>query len=80
MVQLHFSFAADSDHNRLDIITAETSMRLASLINDTYAKCVKRWGGCPTCFLVQLSAGLEADGWEILQELSSDNCGHRHGR
>lgn len=78
-VTLHFSFAADPDGNRLDIITAETTMRLASLINSLYLKCTREWGACPTCFLVQLSAALEADGWEILQELSSDRCGHKHG-
>lgn len=69
-ITAHFSpdSSLDASH-ALNIVTAETAMRLAKAINDVYYHCVKNDGGCPRCFLVALSLRLEGEGWEIMQDL-----------
>lgn len=78
-VHVQFSPAAfpDTDYS-LEIVTAETCMRLAKAIDDCYSAVRKEEGACARCFLIRLSQRLEGEGWEILQEL--EEKGQRHGK
>lgn len=76
-VQFSPSAFPDSDYS-LEIVTAETCMRLAKVINDVYVSARKEDGACARCFLIRLSQSLEGEGWEILQEL--EEKGRTHGK
>lgn len=76
-VTAHFSADTTlSTHHALNLVTAETVIRLAKAIDECYSYCVEKDGACPTCFLISVSLRLEGEGWEIMQSLSDGECNH----